>query len=67
MSAKKQNIRILFGAAAAVALLGATAVAAEKHPVFQFGPVPPQFVISPEDGARSHDHISIKADVAERL
>jgi uncharacterized protein GlcG (DUF336 family) len=55
-------------AAAVFAVLGVGAYAAEKHPVFQFsGPVPPQFIISPEDGARSHDHISIAADVAERL
>jgi glc operon protein GlcG len=51
---------------ALLAVAGAT-IAAEKNPVFQFGPVPPQFVISPEDGARSHDHISIRAEVAERL
>lgn len=51
---------------ALLAVAGVT-IAAERHPVFQFGPVPPQFVISPEDGARSHDHISIKAEVAERL
>jgi glc operon protein GlcG len=43
------------------------AVAAEKHPVFNFGQVPQEYLISPEDGARSHDHISIKAELAEKL
>jgi len=58
----------LIAGAAAFAGLCWGAYAAEKHPVFQFsGPVPPQFIISPEDGARSHDHMSIAAEVAERL
>ena len=53
---------------AAAAMLAAGAVAAaERHPIFKFGPVPQEFVIGPEDGARSHDHISVKAEVAERL
>jgi uncharacterized protein GlcG (DUF336 family) len=29
--------------------------------------VPAQFIISPEDGARIHDHLSVAAEVAERL
>src|SRR5260370_39843083 len=46
---------------------GAT-IAAEKPQSFVFsGPIPPQFIISPEDGARIHDHLSIASEVAERL
>src|SRR3954470_7248719 len=56
----------LLAGGALLAGAGAT-IAAEKHPVFQFGPVPPQFLIRPENGARSHDHISIRSEVAERL
>jgi hypothetical protein len=66
MFAKTSVRTILIGAAGVIAA-GGIGWAAEKHPVFNFGPVPQEFVISPEDGARSHDHISIKAEVAERL
>ena len=61
------SVRIVLMCAAGVVAAGGIGWAAEKHPVFNFGPVPQEFVISPEDGARSHDHISIKAEVAERL
>jgi glc operon protein GlcG len=67
---KRQSVSrvVVIAGGAMLAGLCAGAYAAEKHPVFQFkGPVPPQFIISPEDGARSHDHISIAAEVAERL
>jgi glc operon protein GlcG len=63
----KASVRSVLMCAAAVIAAGSIAWAAEKSPVFNFGPLPPEFIISPEDGARSHDHISIKADVAERL
>jgi uncharacterized protein GlcG (DUF336 family) len=53
--------------AGALALMG-VALGAEKPAAFNYsGPVPPEFIVSPEDGARTHDHITIKADVAERL
>src|SRR5258705_13039315 len=59
---------ILMGAAGASALAAAAIAAQQKPPAFVFsGPVPPQFIISPEDGARIHDHLSIAAEVAERL
>jgi uncharacterized protein GlcG (DUF336 family) len=67
MSGKRILRYVLMGAAGALAAAVAVNAAEPKHPVFQFGPVPPQFIISPEDGARSHDHISIKAELAERL
>lgn len=60
----RNGLMIGVGIVAGVAL---GAVAAEKHPIFNFGPVPQEYLISPEDGARSHDHISIKAELAERL
>jgi glc operon protein GlcG len=63
----KASVRSVLMCAVTVIAAGSIAWAAEKSPVFSFGPLPPEFIISPEDGARSHDHISIKADVAERL
>jgi glc operon protein GlcG len=63
----KASVRSVLMCAVTVIAAGSIAWAAEKSPVFNFGPLPPEFIISPEDGARSHDHISIKADVAERL
>jgi glc operon protein GlcG len=59
---------VLAGAGAVVLCAGA--YAAEKPVSLQFkGPVPPQFVIGPEDGSRFgvHDHMTLRADVAERL
>jgi len=62
--------------AAAMAALGTAsmasmaAYAAEKAPSLTFsGPVPQQYVIGPEDGSRFgvHDHLSLRADIAERL
>ena len=61
----------LMAGAAAYAHFDFRADAAEQKarpPSFNFsGPVPSQFVISAEDGARIHDHIQIAAEVAERL
>lgn len=67
MSGKRILRDVLMCAAGALAVAVGVNAAEQKHPVFNFGPVPPQYVISPEDGARSHDHVSIKAALAERL
>jgi uncharacterized protein GlcG (DUF336 family) len=71
MGAHTRSSRIWLLAGGAIALLGLGAYAAEQKPAsLTFsGPVPPQFVISPEDGARFgvHDHLTIAAEVAERL
>jgi glc operon protein GlcG len=64
------GVGLLMGAAVTGHLeFGADAAEQQpRPPTFNFsGPVPAQFVISPEDGARIHDHISIAAEVAERL
>jgi glc operon protein GlcG len=51
-----------------LAFAGATIAAEQKPQSFVFsGPIPPQFIISPEDGARIHDHLSVASEVAERL
>ena len=63
----KEPLRTILMCAATALVVAGGVTAAERHPIFKFGPLPEQFIISPEDGARSHDHISIKADVAERL
>jgi uncharacterized protein GlcG (DUF336 family) len=64
-------MRDILMCAAGALIVGGFAFAAQPKPdALQFkGPVPPQFVIAPEDGSRFgvHDHISLKADVAERL
>ena len=68
MFGKRTSRIVLMGAAGAFALAAAAIAAQQKPPAFVFsGPVPPQFIISPEDGARIHDHLSIAAEVAERL
>jgi len=66
--------RIGLMAGAALAVLGVGAYAAQqggpKPPALTFsGPVPPQFLVSPEAGSRFgvHDHMTVSADVAERL
>jgi glc operon protein GlcG len=59
---------VLAGASAIV--LSAGVYAAEKPVSLQYkGPVPPQYTIPPEAGSRFgvHDHISLSAEVAERL
>src|SRR6266550_5903619 len=61
------NMRTVLACAASVIATATLTWAAEKQPIFNYGPIPPEFIISAEDGARSHDHISIKADLAERL
>jgi glc operon protein GlcG len=63
----KDNLKTILMCAASAMIAGGAVTAAEKHPVFQFGQVPAEYLISPEDGARSHDHSSIKAELAERL
>ena len=63
-------IAVLAGAAAFAALCIGAYAAEQKPPALTFsGPVPPQFVTSPEDGARFgvHDHMTVKAEIAERL
>ncbi|MSP95188.1 MAG: heme-binding protein [Alphaproteobacteria bacterium] len=67
MSGKRIVRDVLMCAAGALAVAVGVNAAEQRHQIFQFGPVPPQYIISPEDGARSHDHISIKAELAERL
>src|SRR5258705_6179043 len=76
MFGKRNSGLMLACAASAVAGAGILAViqvggaiaAQQRPPSFVFsGPVPPQFIISPEDGARIHDHLSVAAEVAERL
>src|SRR5258706_4515560 len=59
----------VLGRAVGPFVLAGPPFAAKKNPHFFVfsGPVPPQFIISPEDGARIHDHLSIAAEVAERL
>lgn len=71
MSGKRVLRDILMCAAGALAV-GSVVFAAErqKSPATTFsGPVPPQFVIGPDEGSRFgvHDHMTIKAEVAERL
>ncbi len=64
----RESIRTVLLCAATAIIVAGGVTAAEKPAAFNYsGSVPPEFIISPEDGARSHDHISIKADVAERL
>jgi len=63
----KDSMRTVLMCAATAVIVAGGVTAAEKNPIFNYGPIPPEFIISPEDGARSHDHISIKASVAERL
>jgi glc operon protein GlcG len=56
--------------AAAPAAVPAAVLAAERPPSLTFsGPVPEQFVIGPDEGSRFgvHDHLSLRADLAERL
>jgi glc operon protein GlcG len=51
-------------------LIGAVAYAAERPASLTFsGPVPPQYAIGPDEGSRFgvHDHITLRADLAERL
>src|SRR5579864_2345708 len=66
--------RIWLMAGTALALLGVGAYAAQqagpKPPALTFsGPVPSQYLISPEAGSKFgvHDHMTVSADVAERL
>ncbi len=61
-------------AGAALAVAGLSAYAAQqsgpKPPSLTFsGPVPPEYLISPEQGSKFgvHDHMTLSADVAERL
>ena len=60
-------------AAGAVIALAGVSIAADQKPkpkALTFtGPVPPEFVIGPQEGSRFgvHDHMTLKADVAERL
>ena len=64
----KGSIRTVLMCAATAIIVAGGVTAAEKPAAFNYsGPVPPEFVISPEDGAKTHDHITIKADVAEHL
>ena len=73
----KRNSRIILACAAsaiagagifALIQVGGAFAAQQRPPSFIFsGPVPAQFVISAEDGARIHDHLSVAAEVAERL
>jgi glc operon protein GlcG len=56
--------------AATFGLIGAVAYAAERPASLTFsGPVPPQYAIGPDEGSKFgvHDHIALRADVAERL
>jgi glc operon protein GlcG len=56
--------------AASFGLICVAAYAAERPASLTFsGPVPQQYVIGPEDGARFgvHDHLTLRADLAERL
>jgi glc operon protein GlcG len=51
-------------------LIGAVAYAAERPASLTFsGPVPAQYTIGPDEGSKFgvHDHITLRADVAERL
>src|SRR5258706_9556339 len=59
----------VLGRAVGPFVLAGPPFAAKKNPHFFVfrGPTPPQFIISPEDGARIHDHLSIASEVAERL
>jgi glc operon protein GlcG len=55
---------------AAFGLVGVTAYAAERPASLTFsGPVPQQDVIGPEEGSKFgvHDHLTLRADLAERL
>jgi glc operon protein GlcG len=74
MSAQGRSLRIWLGASAAIALLAASAYAAQqagpKPPALMFsGPVPSKFLIDPAQGSKFgvHDHMTISADVAEQL
>jgi glc operon protein GlcG len=52
------------------ALIGVAAYAADRPASLTFsGPVPPQYVIGPDEGSRFgvHDHMTLRADLAERL
>jgi glc operon protein GlcG len=51
-------------------LIGAAAYADERPASLTFsGPVPPQYAVGPDEGSRFgvHDHITLRADLAERL
>src|ERR1700752_2620004 len=51
-------------------LIGAVAYAAERPASLTFsGPVPPQYTVGPDEGSKFgvHDHITLRADLAERL
>jgi glc operon protein GlcG len=55
---------------AAFGLVGMAAYAAERPASLTFsGPVPQQYVIGPEEGSKFgvHDHLTLRADLAERL
>jgi len=55
---------------AAFGLIGVVAYAAERPASLTFsGPVPPQYIIGPEEGSKFgvRDHITLRADLAERL
>ena len=70
MSGKRVLRDILMCTAGALAVGGIVFAAEQKPPTLTFsGPVPPQFIISPEDGSRFgvHDHMTVKAEIAERL
>src|SRR5258708_11739030 len=68
MFAQKFARMILLSTGLGVLAFAGATIAAEKPQSFVFsGPIPPQFIISPEDGARIHDHLSIASEVAERL
>jgi glc operon protein GlcG len=56
--------------AVGLAAIGIAAYAAERPPALTFsGPVPEQYVIGPQEGSRFgvHDHMTLRADIAERL
>lgn len=64
------SLKWLGAGIAAFGLFGVTAYAAERPPSLTFsGPVPQQYVVGPEEGAKFgvHDHTTLRADLAERL
>jgi glc operon protein GlcG len=66
--------RLILTASAGLAIFGSAVFAAQqggpRPPALTFsGPVPPQYLINPQSGSRFgvHDHMTVSAEVAERL
>lgn len=67
---ERTMVKWLATGTAAFGLIGMAAYAAERPASLTFsGPVPQQYVIGPDEGSKFgvHDHLTLRADLAERL